>query len=143
MRLFDPRHVNLLYGAVLRIRRSTIRNHFTAILCWADLEGYASNELRTLSTGMRTRLAFAIGMQIESDTVLMDEAFSAGDKRFQEKCDQFFLEARGRRTFLVATHNLDFVRRFCETTLWLHEARLRRFGPTHTVLDEYIRFVER
>ena len=130
-----------LYGAVCRIRRATIRERFDGILRWADLEAFASAELRTLSTGMRTRLAFAIAMEIESETVLMDEAFSAGDKRFQEKCDRFFLATSGaHRTFLVATHNLDFVRRFCSTTLWLHQGKLQAFGSTQPVLDEYIRF---
>jgi ABC-type polysaccharide/polyol phosphate transport system ATPase subunit len=133
-----------LYGAVCRIRRSTIRDRFDAILRWADLGAFAAAELRTLSTGMRTRLAFAIAMEIESDTVLMDEAFSAGDKRFQEKCNEFFLTAQSaRRTFLVATHNLEFVRQFCTSTLWMHAGRVRAFGPTPQVLDEYTRFEEK
>ncbi len=133
-----------LYGAVCRIRRATIRARFDEILGWADLGAFAAAELRTLSTGMRTRLAFAIAMEIESDTVLMDEAFSAGDKRFQEKCNRFFLAAkRVGRTFLVATHNLEFVREFCGSTLWLHEGRVRAFGPTAQILDEYIQFEEK
>jgi ABC-type polysaccharide/polyol phosphate transport system ATPase subunit len=133
-----------LYGAICWIRRSTIRERFADILRWAELEGAEGATLRTLSTGMRTRLAFAIAMQVESDTILMDEAFSAGDKRFQEKCNRFFGEAGGsRRTFLVATHNLDFVRRFCSSTLWLHQGQRRAFGPTASVLDEYTRFEER
>jgi ABC-type polysaccharide/polyol phosphate transport system ATPase subunit len=71
----------------------------------------------------------------------MDEAFSAGDKRFQEKCNRFFEAARSaRRTFLVATHNLEFVRAFCTTTLWMHKGRKKAYGPTDHVLDEYVKF---
>ena len=130
-----------LYGAICWIRRSTIRARFDEILQWADLEGLASSSLRTLSTGMRTRLAFAIAMQVESETVLLDEAFTGGDKRFQEKCYRFFgAVSDARRTFLVATHNLEFVRRFCTSTLWLHRGQKRAFGPTAAVLDEYLSF---
>jgi ABC-type polysaccharide/polyol phosphate transport system ATPase subunit len=128
-----------LYGAVCRIRRSTIRKCFDDVLAWAELEGYEAAELRTLSTGMRTRLAFSIAMRIESETVLMDEAFSAGDKRFQAKCDRYFEESKGTgRTFLVATHNLEFVRRFCDRTMWLHRGRLMGFGRTEEVLGKYL-----
>jgi homopolymeric O-antigen transport system ATP-binding protein len=130
-----------LYGAVCGIRRSRIRDNFGEILRWSELEGFEEAELRTLSMGMRTRLAFAIAMQIESDTILMDEAFSAGDKRFQERCNRFFEESRSaRRTFLVATHNLEFVRAFCGMTLWLHKGCNKAFGPTERVLDDYVRY---
>lgn len=128
-----------LYGAVCGVRRRTLTERFADILRWAELEGFAGAELRTLSTGMRTRLAFAITMHIESELVLMDEAFSAGDARFQERCDRALDEWRtSRRTLLVATHKLDFVRAFCDRTLWLEKGRQRAFGPSHVVLPQYV-----
>lgn len=128
-----------LYGAICGIRRRTITERFPDILQWADLEGVAQAELRTLSTGMRTRLAFAVTMHIESDLVLMDEAFSGGDRRFQEKCDRVLGEWRAsRRTVLVATHKLDFIREFCDRTLWLDKGRQMAFGPTGVVLQQYV-----
>jgi ABC-type polysaccharide/polyol phosphate transport system ATPase subunit len=131
-----------LYGAVCRIRRRTISQRFESILEWADLIQYRDAELRTLSTGMRTRLAFAIAMHVDSAVVLMDEAFSAGDKRFQEKCDQFFRDTKTRqRAMVVATHNLQFVRQFCDRTLWLHKGKQMAFGPTEDVLPRYEAFV--
>jgi len=130
-----------LYGAVCRIRRRTIRQRFDAILDWAELTPYREAELRTLSTGMRTRLAFAIAMHIDSDLLCMDEAFSAGDKRFQARCDDYFRERKSSgRAILVATHNLDFVREFCDRTLWLHSGKQMGFGPTEGVLGRYIEF---
>jgi ABC-type polysaccharide/polyol phosphate transport system ATPase subunit len=130
-----------LYGAICRLPRRTIRDRFAQILAWSELEGFADAELRTLSTGMRTRLAFAIAMHVDSELVLMDEAFSAGDKRFQEKCDRFFHDTKtSPRTLLVATHNLEFVRDFCDRTLWLHKGRQMAFGPTTEVLPRYEAF---
>ena len=127
-----------LYGAVCGLSRRAIKEHFDDIVRWSELDGLGGAELRTLSTGMRTRLAFAIAMHIESDLILMDEAFSAGDKDFREKCDRFFREAP--RTALVATHNLDFVRDFCTRTLWLHQGRQMAFSATREVLAEYLAF---
>lgn len=130
-----------LYGAICRLSRRTIRRRFHDILAWAELEPFVDAELRTLSTGMRTRLAFAIAMHVDSAVVLMDEAFSAGDRRFQEKCDAFFLGTKALpRTMIVATHNLAFVRQFCERTLWLHQGKQMAFGPTDDVLPRYEAF---
>jgi ABC-type polysaccharide/polyol phosphate transport system ATPase subunit len=133
-----------LYGAICRLHRRTIKEHFGAIVRWAELDGLLGAELRTLSTGMRTRLAFAVAIHIESDVLLVDEAFSAGDKRFQEKCDAFFRESRSlRQAVLLATHNLDFVKAFCDRTLWLHKGRQMAFGPTGEVLSRYLDFAGR
>lgn len=127
-----------LYGAVCRIRRSTIRENIQSILAWADLTGFAAAELRTLSTGMRTRLAFSISRYIDAEIVLVDEAFSSGDRAFQHRCDQFFASRiGGEQTYLIATHNLGFVREFCGQTIWLHHGRVKASGPTRSVLEEY------
>jgi ABC-type polysaccharide/polyol phosphate transport system ATPase subunit len=131
-----------LYGAICRLSRRTIRSRFGSIVGWAELERFVEAELRTLSTGMRTRLAFAIAMHVDSAVVLMDEAFSAGDKRFQEKCDRFFRDTKTLpRALVVATHNLEFVRQFCDRTLWLHKGKQMAFGATIDVLPRYEAFV--
>jgi ABC-type polysaccharide/polyol phosphate transport system ATPase subunit len=133
-----------LYGAVCGLYRRTINERFAEIVAWAELDGFVDAELRTLSRGMQTRLAFAIAMHIDSDLILMDEAFSTGDKRFQEKCDLFFRDAKSvRRTLLIATHNLEFVKEFCDRTLWLHKGRQMAFGPTGVVLGEYLEFTSK
>ena len=121
--------------------RKTIREHLDEIVAWAELEGFVDAELRTLARGMQTRLAFAIARHIASDLMLMDEAFSTGDKRFQEKCDLYFRDSkRLRRTALLATHNLEFVKEFCDRTLWLHKGKQMAFGATDVVLAEYLEF---
>jgi ABC-type polysaccharide/polyol phosphate transport system ATPase subunit len=131
-----------LYGAICGLSRRTIKARFDEIVGWAELEGFVTAELRTLSTGMRTRLAFSIAMHIDSALVLIDEAFSAGDQRFREKCDRFFRESKhSRRATVVATHSLDFVRDFCDRTLWLRHGRQAAFGATSEVLAEYLESV--
>jgi lipopolysaccharide transport system ATP-binding protein len=132
-----------LYGAICGVPRGKLLQNFEAIVRWAELEGFERAALRTLSTGMRTRLAFAIAMHIDSDLLLLDEAFSSGDQRFQDRCEQFFASGEGPRSVLVATHNLDFVRRFCARTLWLHRGQQMSFGPTVAVLHRYLAYVPR
>lgn len=127
-----------LYGAVCQIRRSRIRRYWREMLAWAELEDYRDAELRTLSAGMRTRLAFAIAMYIESDIVLMDEAFSAGDRTFKAKCDAYFRSVRDSgQTFIVATHTLDFVTDYCDRAVWLDHGEVREIGPGDAVLEHY------
>jgi ABC-type polysaccharide/polyol phosphate transport system ATPase subunit len=126
-----------LYGAICRIPRETLRERLDEILEWSELEAFRDAELRTLSTGMRTRLAFAISMHIDSQLLLMDEAFSAGDSRFRDRCDAFFGRPDRGPATLVATHSLDFVERFCARTVWIRRGRQVDFGPTVSVLKQY------
>lgn len=128
----------VLYGVIQGLTRRTMRDNTDEILSWAQLQEFAESPLRTLSTGMRTRLGFSISRYIESDIALFDEALSAGDRRFRLKCDEIFERYKGTdRTFLVATHNMSFVRRFCSKVLWLESGRIEGFGDVSTILSGY------
>jgi ABC-type polysaccharide/polyol phosphate transport system ATPase subunit len=128
----------LLYGAIYGLPRHKVRQLFQDIIEWAELQGFVQARLKTLSSGMRARLAFSVVRHIEADILLLDEALSAGDRHFRQKCADYFAAQRhSSRTFVVATHDLDFVRWFCDRTLWLHLGRQRAFGETHGVLQQY------
>jgi ABC-type polysaccharide/polyol phosphate transport system ATPase subunit len=127
-----------LYGAIFGLERKKIKESLQEIIEWAELEEFARAKLKTLSTGMRTRLAFSTTRYIESDVVLMDEALSAGDRTFRKKCEDVFESYRNNdRTFLFASHDIEFVRRFCTKTLWLHHGQQMAFGDTELVLQNY------
>jgi lipopolysaccharide transport system ATP-binding protein len=127
-----------LYGAIYRINRPSIRAKLDDILEWAELTDFVNAQLKTLSSGMKTRLAFSIMRHIEADIFLLDEALTAGDKNFQTKCDQFFEECKQRETtFLVSTHNHRFAQSFCSKTIWLHKGEILAFGDTSEVLKWY------
>ncbi|MBV9155772.1 MAG: ABC transporter ATP-binding protein [Acidobacteriaceae bacterium] len=128
-----------LYGAIYGISRSRLESDFEDMLEWAELTDFADAPLRHLSTGMKTRLAFAIATRVEADVLLLDEAFSAGDQRFQNKCDAFMWGRRGGASaVLVATHNLAFVRRYCTRAIWLHHGLMREEGEPDRVVDSYL-----
>ena len=127
-----------LYGVIYGMERSRIQEKFAEVLEWAELTEFASAELRTLSSGMRARLAFSLTRHFDTDVFLLDEAFAVGDKDFREKYEEVFRNQKnGDRTYLIATHDLDFARLFCAKTIWLHRGRLMAFGETEAVLQRY------
>jgi ABC-type polysaccharide/polyol phosphate transport system ATPase subunit len=100
-----------LYGSIYGLDRDTLNENFSEIIEWAELQDFVGAKLKTLSTGMRTRLAFSITRYIDADVFLLDEALSAGDKGFREKCEKVFDERKLKgKTFLVSTHTLEFVK---------------------------------
>ena len=130
-----------LYGAICGLTRPVLAPLFEQILAWAELEEFADSPLRNLSAGMRTRLAFAIASQVRSDLLLLDEAFSAGDRRFQAKCDDFILSRRGGSSaIVVATHNTTFVSRLCTRALWLDHGSIREAGEPSAVVTKYLAY---
>jgi len=134
----------LLYGALYGVEPARMRAALPDIMEWAEISGYENAKLKTLSSGTRARLAFSVVRHIATEMFLIDEALSAGDVTFRSKCRAFFDESRNRdRTFLVATHDMDFARSFCTSALWLHEGRPMAFGPSAMVVEKYLSAQER
>jgi teichoic acid transport system ATP-binding protein len=127
-----------LYGAIYGLNRRAIGEKYRDIIAWAEVEPYENSKLGVLSSGMKTRLAFSTIRHVESDIFLLDEAFSAGDKNFREKCDEHFLEAKNAsRTYLIATHSLETITRICSEALWLEKGRVVAYGPAAEVIADY------
>lgn len=127
-----------LYGIIYGMDRARIEETFDEVLQWGGLTDFAAAELRTLSSGMRARLAFSLTRHFDTDIFLLDEAFAVGDKDFREKYEEVFRSQKdGDRTYVIATHDLEFARLFCNKTLWLQKGRLMAFGETEAVLQRY------
>jgi ABC-type polysaccharide/polyol phosphate transport system ATPase subunit len=130
-----------LYGAIYGLSRKTLSRAFADIIGWAELRGFEAAKFKTLSAGMKTRLAFSVIRYIEPDIYLWDEALTAGDRNFQAKCRAVFEGYKqGGKTFLVASHDLAFVQEFCDKTLWLHKGRRKAFGATEQILKQYSQY---
>jgi ABC-type polysaccharide/polyol phosphate transport system ATPase subunit len=129
----------LMYGALYGVSPTQMRAVFDDVLDWAGMAGYAQAKVKTLSTGTRARLAFSVVRYIAADIFLIDEALSAGDVKFRARSRAFFDEPRNdSRTFVVATHDMDFARSFCRKTLWLDQGRIMAFGDSHDVVAQYL-----
>jgi len=127
-----------LYGTIYGLEIETIRERVQEIIDWAELQDFSRAKLKTLSSGMRTRLAFSTVRHIEADIFLLDEALTTGDKNFKKKCEEYFQSQKdSRATYLVSTHDLEFVGQFCRRTLWLHKGKIRALGDTDKVLKLY------
>jgi ABC-type polysaccharide/polyol phosphate transport system ATPase subunit len=108
------------------------------VVAWAELEEFIDAPVRTYSSGMAARLAFSVASDVDPDVLLVDEALSVGDERFQIKCrermDSF---RRAGKTVLLVSHALEQVRDNCRRAIWIHEGRLVRDGDSASVTAAY------
>ncbi len=125
-------------GALLGRSRSEMASRFDEIVDFSGLEQFIDAPLRTYSTGMVARLAFAIATTVDADVLLLDEALSVGDEAFRSRCERRMDEFRRRGvTILFVSHSLSSVERLCSRALWLERGRARALGPTPEVIAAY------
>jgi ABC-type polysaccharide/polyol phosphate transport system ATPase subunit len=128
----------MLQGALLGFSRVEMKRRLARIVEWAELEEFIGAPIRTYSTGMMARLAFSVATDVDPDILLVDEALSVGDERFQLKClDRMESFRRAGKTVLLVSHALAQVRDNCRRAIWLHEGRLVRDGDSATVTGAY------
>jgi len=127
-----------LNGAVLGMTRREIRAKFDEIVAFAEVERFIDTPLKRYSTGMATRLAFAIAAHLEPEILAVDEVLSVGDMAFRKKCmgKMKDISAQGR-TVLFVSHEMTAVRRLCQTGLWLDRGRVRAQGQIDRVIAQY------
>jgi ABC-type polysaccharide/polyol phosphate transport system ATPase subunit len=110
---------------------------------FTDLGEYLDLPVRTYSSGMFMRLAFAITTSVTPDIIVMDEMIGTGDAQFIQKARQRLNELLSNTKILIlATHNQEIGGQFCNKGLWLEKGKIRSFGPAKSVLDEYLNVVE-
>jgi lipopolysaccharide transport system ATP-binding protein len=125
-------------GVIGGLRRSEVAARFDAIVDFAEIETFIDQPLRTYSSGMRMRLAFAVAMHIDPDILIVDEALAVGDGDFQQKCVGRIAEfRRAGVTLVLVSHDMGMVQRFCDRTLWLHRGELVGDGPAAQVVAAY------
>jgi homopolymeric O-antigen transport system ATP-binding protein len=129
----------MLYGAIYGVDRRRMQSLLPDILEWAELDDFLDAKLKTLSTGTRARLAFAVVRHIQGQVFLFDEVFSAGDVSFRKKCREFFESSTNPgRTMIIATHDMEFVRTSCSRALWLDHGKQVGLGESSAIVDQYL-----
>lgn len=93
--------------------------------------------VKTYSSGMRARLAFALSLAIEFDCYLIDEIILVGDQSFQRKCHTELLEKRSDRTMIIASHSTDFIRHFCNKAIIIHDGAATSYTDVGLAVDTY------
>lgn len=134
---------NIVFGGqLIGIEESQMHRLIPGIIEFSGLADAIDRPIKTYSSGMVVRLAFALVTAVEPDVLIIDEALAVGDQNFQKKCveriDQF---RRNGCTILFCSHSLYHVRQLCDVTLWLDGGRVRAHGDTESVLASYEAFV--
>lgn len=104
---------------------------------FAELGTYLNEPVKSYSSGMRSRLAFAISMSIEFDCFLIDEGMSVGDHRFHKKCDMELFEKRGDRAMIIVSHQIDIIREHCDHAAVLEDGRLTVYDGVDAAIAAY------
>ncbi|MBX3364486.1 MAG: ABC transporter ATP-binding protein [Phycisphaeraceae bacterium] len=139
---FTGRENAYLYGAILGLTREQVDQRFDAIAAFADIGAFMDQPLKTYSSGMKMRVAFAVQVQIEPEVLIIDEALSVGDNLFQKRCKQRLAALRDQGvTLLFVSHSEEAVRTLTTRCLLLHQGRARAVGKPADVLLEYRRLL--
>lgn len=127
-----------LNGAILGMAKKEIDRKFDEIVDFAEVADFIDTPLKHYSSGMQTRLAFAVAAHLEPETLLIDEVLAVGDMAFQKKCLGKMGEiAGGGRTIVFVSHQLNQIRRLCEKVIWLDQGKIFRIGSTSDVAGAY------
>jgi len=132
-------HENLrLNAALIGFSSERIDECTPAVVEFSGLKGFLDDPIRTYSSGMVMRLAFAIAVQLDPDVIIIDEMIAVGDEDFQAKCLRRIREFREQgKTILLASHNVLTVLEFCDQALWLDHGSVRLQGPAGEVITAY------
>jgi ABC-type polysaccharide/polyol phosphate transport system ATPase subunit len=127
-----------LNASLFGLSRAEERERYDSIVEFSELGEVMGDPLRTYSSGMWLRLAFAIAAHSDPDILLIDEILAVGDDQFQQKCFDRMAEFRRQgKTILCASHVHTIVASLCERAIWLEEGRVVRDGPFESVCAEY------
>jgi ABC-type polysaccharide/polyol phosphate transport system ATPase subunit len=127
-----------LYGAMLGLSAGEINRDIDAIIDFSELKDAVHRPLKTYSTGMTVRLAFAVAITIEPEILVIDEALSVGDIHFQKKSFDAILDFKEKGgTLLFCSHSTYHVIHLCEKALWLQNGLTMKFGDAYSVVEAY------
>ncbi len=123
------------YGSILGFSRSEIDKRIDEILAFADIGEFIHQTVKTYSSGMYVRLAFAVAIQVDPDILIVDEALSVGDIKFQLKCFRKFDEfQKAGKTILFVTHDTGAVQNYCSQAIWLNDGVVKEIGNPEVIL---------
>ncbi|MBN1883560.1 MAG: ABC transporter ATP-binding protein [Deltaproteobacteria bacterium] len=128
-----------LNGTILGMRKREIDKNFDEIVDFSGVEKFIDTPVKRYSSGMLVRLGFAVAAHLEPEILMIDEVLAVGDIEFQQKCLGKMGEvARGGRTVLFVSHNMESIMGLCERTIHIDEGRIVADGQTEEVVRNYL-----
>lgn len=135
---FSGRDNVLLNAKLLGLSHAQALARFDAIAAFADIGDFMDQPLRTYSSGMAVRLAFAVIAHVDASILVIDEALAVGDAMFTQKCMRFLRGFMQHGTVLFVSHDIESVKALCGRVVWLDAGRVRMDGPTLEVCQSYL-----
>lgn len=132
-----------LSGMLLGFTEAEIEAKENAIIEFAELGEFIDRQVKTYSSGMYSKLAFAITSNLETDIILIDEVLSVGDEHFQRKSLARMEELirDDNRTVVLVSHNIETLERLCTQVMWMNDGIVMEHGDTEEVLEHYREFM--
>lgn len=132
-----------LKGALLGLSKKRIKEIIDGVIDFAELGDFIDQPVKKYSSGMKSRLGFAISINLNPDIIIIDEALSVGDKGFAEKCMKRMnaFKEEGKTIFFIS-HSLSQVRRFCNMGLWIEGGQMMEYDEINAVCNHYDAYVE-
>ena len=143
---FNPEYTGVeniyLQGTLMGYTKEEMESKIQAILDFADIGDFVYQPVKSYSSGMFARLAFAVAINVEPDILIVDEALSVGDMAFQNKCIRK-MEEIGKKgiTILFVSHDTQTINKFCSQAIWLHAGIIKEKGIPLTLLENYMSFM--
>lgn len=128
-----------LNAAIFGLTKKEIDKKLDDIINFSELEDYIENPVRTYSSGMYMRLAFAVAINVEADILLIDEILAVGDISFQKKCFEKLKEIKRAGTAIViVSHSLDQIEKICDKCIWIENGVIKEVGRSKKISDDYL-----
>ena len=132
------RENTFINAMIAGLTRDEITDRISDIVNFAELQDSINNPLRTYSSGMVLRLAFAISVHTSPDVLLIDEVLAVGDSAFQRKClERIDMFKQAGCAILIVSHDLAQVRDLCDRVIWMRDGRILATGDSNDVVDQY------
>ncbi|MBK5165050.1 ABC transporter ATP-binding protein [Paraburkholderia domus] len=135
---FTGRENVFMNAALLGLSRQQIEERLDRIFAFADIGDFVDQPVKTYSSGMYVRLAFAVIAHVDADVLVIDEALAVGDAFFTQKCMRFLRSFMENGTVLFVSHDTNAVVNLCERVVWLDKGVVRAIGPAKDVCDSYL-----
>ena len=131
---------NIYFNAsIFGLTKKEIDNRLEQIIEFSELRDYIDNPVRTYSSGMFMRLAFAVAINVDADILLVDEILSVGDQHFQLKCINKMKELKKEgKTMVFVTHSLGSAKELCDRSVWISNGQIKMDGKTDAVIEKYL-----
>lgn len=133
-----------LSAMLLGFSKQQVDEQIDEIIEFSELGSFIEKPVRTYSSGMVSKLGFAITAILKTDIILVDEVLSVGDAKFKKKSFNKMLEliSEKNRTVIIVSHDTKTIQRLCTSVIWLHDGDIRMTGPTDEVMQAYDAFME-